>query len=317
MDSAGADPLRSAVTQQGILLGQHASQLTTTSQEVGYLSSQLSDLSVQFQELRRETSASRMDATAGLSTLRQEQEPHANNPPPYDGNPNSCRAFLSQCSLVFALQPRRYAMEQTKVAYVLTLLTGKARDWGTSAWEAQAPFCSSFEELRQEMIKLFDRSAQGEEAAAQLVRLRQGGRSVTEFAIEFKTLATSCGWDDAPCRTLFRAGLVEEIQDEIATHELPCGFDELVSLALRVEGRLHLRRQRRAVSSPWRVGELTSDSTSVLPFPSPDDSEPMQLGRLRLTLQQKQERFARGLCLYCGKAGHFANKCPLKARAHQ
>lgn len=31
------------------------------------------------------------------------------SPSPYDGDPNSCRAFLSHCSLVFALQPRRYA----------------------------------------------------------------------------------------------------------------------------------------------------------------------------------------------------------------
>lgn len=167
------------------------------------------------------------------------------------------------------------------------------------------------------MVKLFDRSVQGEEAVAQLVRLRQGGRSVTEFAIEFKTLATSCGWDDGPCRAVFRAGLVEEIQDEIATHELPCGFDELVNLALRVESRLHFRRQHRAERSPWRLGELTSNTTSVSPLPSPDDPEPMQLGRLHLTPQQKQERSTRGLCLYCGKAGHFANKCLLKARAHQ
>lgn len=314
MDSAGTDPLRSAVTQQGILLGQHASQLSATSQEVEFLTSQLADLTVQLQELRREN---RADATTSFSSPRHEQEPHANNPPPYDGNPNSCRAFLAQCSLVFALQPRRYAEEQTKIAYVLTLLIGKARDWGTSVWEAHAPFCATFEAFRNEMIKLFDRSARGEEAAAQLARLRQGKHSVTEFAIEFKTLAASCDWNAASCRAMFRAGLNEEIQDEIATHEIPSGFDDLVDLALRVESRLRFRHQRLAARPPWSFGELTSDITPAQPLPSPADPEPMQLGRLRLTPQQKQERLTRGLCFYCGKAGHFAIKCPLKARAHQ
>lgn len=106
-------------------------------------------------------------------------------------------------------------------------------------------------------------------------------------------------------------------QVEIATHKLPYGFDDLVDLALHVESCLSLRRQCMAVRSPWRVGELTSDPSPVLPLPSPDDPKPMQLGRLCLTLQQKQEQFTRGLYFYFGRAGYFVNKCLLKARAHQ
>ncbi|KAL1249558.1 hypothetical protein QQF64_020563, partial [Cirrhinus molitorella] len=56
--------------------------------------------------------------------------------------------------------PRRYATERVKITYIITLLTGKAREWGTAVWEAESAFCS------------------------QLTQLRQG------------TLAASCGWDD-------------------------------------------------------------------------------------------------------------------------
>ncbi|KAL1267319.1 hypothetical protein QQF64_032682 [Cirrhinus molitorella] len=115
MDSAGADQVRTAMTQQGILLGQHATQLTATSREVDLLTAQVAELNARVQELQQEALASRSAASLGRSPLQAEPEPHANSPPPYDGDPNSCRAFLSQCSLVFALQPRRYVTEESQV----------------------------------------------------------------------------------------------------------------------------------------------------------------------------------------------------------
>ena len=204
------------------------------------------------------------------------------------------------------------------MAYVLTLLTSKAREWGTAVWDAQAPFCRCFKDFREEMIKLFDRSARGDEAASKLVRLSQEGRSVTDYAIQFQTLAASCDWNKGALRARFLDGLDDSIQDEIATHELPSDMDSMVDLALRIESRLLRRRQRRSGNPFWRLGEGSfSQVTPVQSSPLPADPEPMQLGRLRLTPQEKQDRLARGLCLYCGKPGHFALKCPLKAKAHQ
>lgn len=316
MDSAGADQVRVAVSQQGILLGQHSSQLTSTSREVECLTAQVADLKVQIQELQLEAFASRSAATFGHSQSHAEPEPHANSPPPYDGDPNSCRAFLSQCSLVFALQPRRYVTEESQVAFVITLLKGKARDWATAVWDARAPFCATFQDFRAEMIKLFDRSAQGDEAAAQLARLSQGRRSVTDYSIQFRTLAAACDWNEAALRARFREGLDDNIQDEIVTHELPQSFDTLVELALRVEGRLQRRRQRWTARTSWMLEEGASSAAPTSLSPS-TDPEPMQVGRLRLTPKEKQDRLIRGLCLYCGKPGHRAIRCPLKAGAHQ
>lgn len=312
MDAAGSDPVITAVTQQGVLLGQHEARLTNTTREMEYLANQVADLTARIRELQHDT-AQGGQADPGPQHTR---EPRCNNPPPYDGDPNSCRAFLSQCFVVFALQPHTYAAERTKVAYVLTLLAGKARDWGTSVWETQAPCCASFEDFRQEMVRLFDRSAQGQEAADQLARLRQAGRSVTEYAIQFKTLAASCDWNQGACMSMFRAGLEEEIQDELATIDLPQDFDDLISMALRVEGRLRRRRQRPVFRPPWRM-EDTSSAVPEAANATSLGSEPMQVGRLRLTPQQKQQRLIQGLCFYCGKPGHFAVACPLKAAARQ
>ncbi|RXN17605.1 Pol poly [Labeo rohita] len=80
-------------------------------------------------------------------------EPTVPTPPPYDGDPKACRPFLSQCAITFTLQPTTFATEAAKVAFVITLLTGKAREWGTTVREKQAPYCATFE---LEMIKVFD-----------------------------------------------------------------------------------------------------------------------------------------------------------------
>ncbi len=317
MDPAGEEFVRSAIAHQGALLGHQASQLSSTSQEVQTLTAQMAELSGRFRELQNNVlSSSASAAILPQSHSDREPEPHANNPSLYDGDPNSCRAFLSQCSLVFALQPRRYATERLKIAYVITLLTGRAREWGTAVWDTGASFCNVFDDFRCEMTRLFDRSVRGDEAASKLARLRQGGRSVTDYAIQFKTLAASCDWNEGALRAMFREGLNFEIQDEIATHELPLDLEGFINLAIRVESRLRLRQRRLAPRSSWGLEEVQSFKAQPPPQSPLPDPEPMQLGRLRLSAQERQQRLVQGLCLYCGKQGHYALSCPLKAKAH-
>lgn len=47
-------------------------------------------------------------------------------PESYSGEPNFCRAFLTRCSMHFSLQPCTVEMDESKVAFVLTLLSGSA-----------------------------------------------------------------------------------------------------------------------------------------------------------------------------------------------
>ncbi|KAL0172945.1 hypothetical protein M9458_033256, partial [Cirrhinus mrigala] len=126
------------------------------------------------------------------------------------------------------------------------------------------------------MVRLFDRSARGQEAADQLARLCQAGRSVTEYAIQFKTLADSYNWNEGACRSVFRVGLEDDIQDELATHNLPHDFDDLINMTLRIEGRLRCRRQRLAVCPSWRAEESSPVSPTDSSNISSTEPEPMQ-----------------------------------------
>ncbi len=140
-------------------------------------------------------------------------EPRLYPPAPYWGEPNSCRSFLSQCLLILALQPSCFPTELSRVAYIITLLVGQAREWGTAVWDGEQACCESFEAFSEELRKVFDHSSRGIEAA-------RGGTRRHE-----PTLALSCGWNKKALWDHFLHGLAEHVKDEIYSLELPAGLE--------------------------------------------------------------------------------------------
>lgn len=116
-------------------------------------------------------------------------EPRAPSIERYDGSPGTCRSFLTLCSLTFELQPSSFPSERSRVAYIITNLTGRAREWATSEWEKQSVVCLTERAFTDALKKVFDGSTPGREAARQLLALRQGQARVADHAIRFRTLA--------------------------------------------------------------------------------------------------------------------------------
>lgn len=137
--------------------------------------------------------------------------------------PQLCCSFLAKCSLYTSLQPCSFPSEESKVAFVVTLLTGRAASWGTTVWEQRFPCCTSFQSFSDELNKVFDRAASGREVARLLAELSQGDCTVTEYSTEFHTLAAECGWNDEAQWDMFLYGLSDLVKDEICSLELPAG----------------------------------------------------------------------------------------------
>lgn len=312
MDPADQSPMRAAVEAQGAMLGRHQEELTAAHHAVDTLMRQVTELTETISRMQRDRDLE-PPATECVPTIH---EPRINNPPVYSGEPTMCRPFIIQCEVVFSLQPTTYALDSSKVAFVISLLTGRAREWATAVWSEKADCCKEFSLFKTEMMKVFDRSALGKEASRLLAALQQGRRSVADFAIEFRTLAASSGWNDEALAARFAEGLAEDIRDEVYARELPEGLDRLVELAIRLDNRRDLRRRvRTSVPTSFQdtpPAGMSPDALVHLPSP-----EPMQLGRYHLSATEKQQRFTKGLCLYCGKPGHFAALCPAKANARQ
>ncbi len=214
----------------------------------------------------------------------------------------------------FALQPRTFNREESKVAFVLTLLSDKAALWGTAVWENQDNCCSSFLALSTEMRRVFDRAVAGREAARLLADLRQGDGSVSDYSIQFRTLAAECHWNEEAQWDMFLHGQADRVQREIYILDLPRSLNGLVELALRVDARLNRVTQRARSNRPQYPTEdpRTNGGNAVSPV---FDHEPMQVGRARLSREERERRRSQGLCLYCGKAGHFLYSCPVKEQA--
>ena len=80
----------------------------------------------------------------------QLREPRVGIQEQYVGDPEDCSPYITNCSILFALQPYTFATE-ARVAYSITHLTDRTRLWGTAEWERRTPACSSFQAFASEL----------------------------------------------------------------------------------------------------------------------------------------------------------------------
>ncbi len=124
--------------------------------------------------------------------------------------------------------------------------------------------------------------------------LHQGERSVADFSIEFRTLATTCEWNEPALVARFLEGLNIDLREEIYAREPPAQFDQLVELAIRLEKCFEQRRRVRGSVSRQREAPPSAFDSSV----SRPEPKPMQLGGICLSLTERQRRSLS--LLWCG-----------------
>uniref|UniRef100_A0AAV2LXQ5 CCHC-type domain-containing protein n=1 Tax=Knipowitschia caucasica TaxID=637954 RepID=A0AAV2LXQ5_KNICA len=108
----------------------------------------------------------------------------------------------------------------------------------------------------------------------------------------------------------------------LAPLDLPETLDELIALAIKIDRRLIEREHEKCRRIPQQYrgpcfSPAQGAANSETPAPYPREDEPMQLGRTRLTPEEREKRMREGRCYYCGGFGHFSATCSAKARARQ
>lgn len=228
-------------------------------------------------------------------------EPRVGAPERYSGDPEGCNPFLTNCSILFALQPHAFASEAARVAFAINHLTGRARLWGTAEWERGTPACSSFQAFSAELRKVFGPVSLVPDATGGLMSLRQGNRPVADYAIDFRTQARLSDSNSAAQCDAFPDGLAPYTKDELVSFNLPPSLDGLTELSSRLDIRIQVRRRelrQEGVDRRPSARLCESPATPNLSTePAAGGAEPMQVGRTSLTPEERERRCRGNLCL--------------------
>lgn len=130
------------------------------------------------------------------------------------------------------------------------------------------------------------------ESAKCLLQLKQGKLTAAEYAIEFRTLATEAGWNGNSLMTTFYHGLQDDLKDALVNRDWGHSLEELIALTSELDQRTRERRRERLSNAQFPVPIQKAQSTRQ----SHDTEESMQLGRSRLSLEERERRRRENLC---------------------
>ncbi len=201
-----------------------------------------------------------------------------------------------QCYLYIHQQPLTFPTDASQVSFICSLLTGRALDWATAIWEGNRLSFPTYDTFIRQFREVFEHSASGKEVGEELIALRQGNSTAADYTLTFRTLAAQTGWEDEPLRLLYRKGLNEELQSELACRDEGRTLEQFMELTIRIDNLMRSRRVHR----------------SALPIPTNQgtpEPEPMQVGVTRLSAEERERRIRQYLCLYCGESGHLRAAC--------
>uniref|UniRef100_A0A4W5NAP5 Retrotransposon gag domain-containing protein n=1 Tax=Hucho hucho TaxID=62062 RepID=A0A4W5NAP5_9TELE len=208
----------------------------------------------------------------------------------YDGTAAGCQGFLLQLELYLAtVHPAPSGCES--VSALVSCLSGKALEWANAVWSEGDAALDHYAEFTRRFRAVFDHPAEGRAAGERLFHLRQGTRSAQDFALDFRTLAASAGWNDRSLIDHYRCILHEDVRRELACRDTTLTLDQLVDLSTLLDNLLATRgRPDRGLS---------------VPSPSTSAPTPMELGGAELRVT------GRGAipCTICSRRGHTAGRC--------
>ena len=233
-------------------------------------------------------------------------EPNVSLPAKFDGTKSHCRDFLNQVRLIFQLQPRRYPDDRTRIGFIGTLLTGTAAAWFSPLFENNSPSLTDFARFTQEFEENFGDFDRATTAANQIRNLRQGFKTASEYAANFRRISCDLRWGEGALIDQFRHGLNNEIKDLLLTLPIPVTLQEAITSAVRCDNRLIERRNERHTEGPF------IPRSNFINGPTPMELDATRIRFGKLTPEEKSRRRNSGLCLYCGKPGHVASNCPAK-----
>jgi len=270
-----------------------------------------------------------------LSQATSLAKPKVSPPQYFHGDRRHLNEFITQVKLVVALQPSNFPNEKSQIVYTSSYLRGSAFSWVQPILETigtnhEHPSLSSISEFFNHLRAAFGDPDPVATAEREISRLTQGSSSAADYAANFQRLSSRTKWNNEALKYHFIKGLNDEIQDLLATRDLPHDLGSFVSKVISLDNQMRERRLQRYSSKPSKPfshfvpkqnypqdSRPTHAPPQLRSTPPSDGPSPMEVGASRkqfspLSAEERKRRVEKNLCLYCGQPGHQAKTCPVK-----
>ncbi len=140
-------------------------------------------------------------------------------PASYAGDSAECGGFLLQLALYMEMQQQKFPTERSKVAFLISLLSGRALLWVKAIWNANTAIINSYKAFSNHFKEVFGSATGVLSMSDQLLRLHQGTSSTDDYTLHFRTLVATSGWNEAALLSAYRQGLDPRIRSQMAIYD--------------------------------------------------------------------------------------------------
>ena len=193
-------------------------------------------------------------------------EPIISQPQYFSGDRKYIVEFITQLKMVFSLQPSRFQTEKSRVVYACSYLRNAAFTWAQPLLETlntplEDASLNDFQLFSEKLRASFGDPDPISTAQRQLYKLSQGSQSASEYAAIFQRYSSSTRWNDEALKYHFTHGLNEDLQDELATRDMPQDFPAYVTKVIALDNQIRERRlQRQDHTRKFASHSFRSDS---------------------------------------------------------
>jgi hypothetical protein len=251
------------------------------------------------------------------------------DPPRFDATKSKLLDFISKLRAKLVGDARRFYHDHHQVAYAYGFLEGDAADQLRPYMESSATAPADIDGLIRILERAFGDPDRKGTARRELQKCAQKNRDFSSYYAEFSRIMAVLQLTGEPKLAALRQGLSQELKTLLINHKEPEVLEEFVDLCQFLDSkRLALAQESRPSPAPPRttsgsignrapmqttprVTSTATPTTATGTAPGPMDLSAGQRDAERQRI--RNERMARGECLYCGQSGHLRLDCPRRA----
>jgi len=225
-----------------------------------------------------------------------------------------------------AVEARQLKEESQRIVFAMSNLAGRAKSWAYGRRLSDPNCFATYGEFKKDLRLAFEPPKCEFRARAEFLDLHQGNLDLHDYAQRARYLVSSIVSDPIDMNTqvvAFMKGLRSGPVRTQLFRMYPKTMDEAINLALQEEfslkqARLQGIQELALLNQPTQQRQASSTSSTTTgtatQLPEP---EPMEVEQSYAVTQGNNGPYTNKRCYRCGRFGHIARTCRVKARPNQ